>query len=103
MTGVHRGASQDVPLGFVIFLWTLVACGEQGFGALVPPHCCTAALLHRLHAASAGARCVVDRRSVSAVVRVMQCPLEIRNNSAAQAPADLVLSCSPGLASALQR
>ena len=36
------------PAWFCFFSWTLVACGEQGFGAVVPPHGlargCTAAL-----------------------------------------------------------
>ena len=40
MTGVHRGASQDVPLCFVFYFLDAVARGEQRFGAVVPPHCC---------------------------------------------------------------
>ena len=52
--------------------------------------------------ATGGAHSDSAYRQIESVVRVMQGSLEIRNKSAAQAPAVLVLICSPGRASVLQ-
>ena len=66
MTGVHRGASQDVPL-LLFFSWTPVVC-EQRFGAVVPPHG-PCARLHCLHLHKA-ALVLLSLRTLRAVVAV---------------------------------
>ena len=80
MTGVHRGASQDVPLS-VLFFWTPVARGEQSFGAVVPPH----GLARGCTALAQGCNVVLSLRTLELVVTrdaVVKGAAKIRNNSA---------------------
>ena len=101
MTGVHRGASQDVPL--LLFFpgrrWFASSALEQWWSRIVAQ----AALVHRLHAASAGARCAVGLVARSAVVRVMQWPVEIPQLLGCAGASSAWPQLQQGLARALQR
>ena len=64
MTGVHRGASQDVPLFVFFSLLDAVARREQGFGAVVPPH----GLARGCTALAQGCNVVLSLRTLELVV-----------------------------------
>ena len=91
------------PARYFFLLWTLWRAASSALEHWWSRIVAQTALWHRLHTVCVSSLREYKSSQLSAVVRVMQGPLEIRSGSAAQAPAVLVLSCSQVLASILQR